>query len=199
MHRHRGRRAHAVCKSKRTFLVIVRTELEAQYVHFIRRRLNQPVQLETLAEDTDVNGMITRARKLERAGRGGGGNVPDEIWCFVNASELGAIPESMPSKVRLAVSSPGFPAWLLMHFKSLHPNDSLDTVIHEVGDHLPDLRGPLTEEAFAPLVGRYETARAAAIAATTSGSAALTVHQLIDSMCESIRDYRGPGWSTPAL
>jgi hypothetical protein len=200
VYRKDGHRAPASCKSKRAFLVIVRSELEAQYIHFIRRSLGQPVQIEQVSPDMAPTDMIAHARRLDRAAKGSGGNPADEIWCFINAHEQGGLPDRLPPKVRLALSAPGFPVWLLMHFSGLRTIESTEDAFEKLSDHLPALGSQVNEDTFAPLIGRYRQARATAIASRDGGTAAIsTVYEFVDSLQESIRDYRGPEATLPVL
>lgn len=101
--------------------------------------------------------------------------------------------------VRLAISSPGFPIWLLTHFTPPQGDQNIDEVMNRLSAHLAGIDGPLNEDVFAPLIGKYQYARTAAVAAAGNGGAASTIYEFVDSMYESVRDYHGPGFSMPVL
>lgn len=200
MYRSNGRRAAAASHSKRNYVVIVRTALEAQYVNFIRRELGQPVQLTMADAGLDTEGLLNLARQKDRAARVRGGNAADEVWCFVDGTVLPIEPGLLPPRVRIASSTPEFSFWILLHFESTPTARTGAEVVQALQAHIPSLVNGSDESALAPLLGRYEFARMAALALAESESElGSTVFQFVDSMRQSIYEYNGPGSALPKL
>jgi RloB-like protein len=103
------------------------------------------------------------ARRMRDATR-----LYDEVWCVFDVDEHPNLAEAKiqarDNGISLAVSSPRFELWLLLHFQDQNATDHRHEIQRLCGSCIPRFEKRITESIYEVLAGRYADAVRRAIA-----------------------------------
>jgi len=167
-------------------MVVVGTDLEEDYVHWLKKVLDHTeIPIERITNWTGATDLV-RAAVAHRTVARKDGNLY-EIWCLVESRSDIDEARAMATKggIKLVVSDPTLAVWLLMHFAEADGSSS-QAIDLALRSHLPGL-GSRSVDALASLMGRFE---AAASRSRSSGDPpSSNMYELVDRLRQSLMGY----------
>lgn len=184
-----------VCEGKRT---------EPDYFGYFNRLRFSEVKVTTEPASGTPGPIVRRAIELRKGEYCG---EDDDVWAVFDVdqhSDLGsALNQANANGISVALSSPCFELWLLLHFRHQSADIHRRKAYHETKQHLPRYEKGITEQHFVLLADRYETAAMSAVrlvaTATADGSCdpwrnpQTSAHVLVGAILDSMLKFEGGG------
>jgi hypothetical protein len=182
------RRRAASREPKQSILVVHRGGIEGHYLHYLKRRLDHgQLSMVEVSEHLSTDAARRRAQTLAKEARLQG-SAYDRVWCKVAEADPPAHPPPRGQVVSLFGCAPCFETWLLMHFETVDPVESADSMRARLDQHLPNLTSA-PRVSLDLLDGRYETARVQS-ARLSRSDGVLGMHDLVGSVIDSLANFQ---------